>query len=52
MDRAVFAECIQFALMVERGGKTFLQLGHAVSISHPDFMAGAIPVDPSSLNPI
>jgi 2,4-dienoyl-CoA reductase-like NADH-dependent reductase (Old Yellow Enzyme family) len=52
MDRAVFVECIQLALMVERGGKIFLQLGHAGSISHPDFMTGAIPVGPSALNPI
>ncbi|MBD0256595.1 MAG: alkene reductase [Cytophagales bacterium] len=33
------------------GGKIFLQLGHAGSISHPDFMDGEIPVGPSAVNP-
>jgi N-ethylmaleimide reductase len=33
------------------GGKVFLQLGHAGSISHPDFNDGEIPVGPSDVNP-
>jgi N-ethylmaleimide reductase len=33
------------------GGKIFLQLGHAGSISHPHFNDGAIPVGPSAVNP-
>ncbi len=33
------------------GGKIFLQLGHAGSLSHPHFNDGEIPVGPSAVNP-
>ncbi len=35
----------------KRGGKIFLQLGHAGALSHPDFYDGELPVGPSAVNP-
>ncbi|WP_262906266.1 alkene reductase [Hymenobacter terricola] len=34
-----------------QGGHIFLQLGHAGSLSHPEFLDGDVPVAPSAVNP-
>jgi N-ethylmaleimide reductase len=35
----------------ENGGRIFLQIAHAGSISHPDLHGGELPVAPSAVNP-
>jgi N-ethylmaleimide reductase len=35
----------------QRGGKIFLQLWHTGRMSHPDMLAGALPVAPSAVRP-
>lgn len=36
----------------ERGGRIFAQLWHVGAVSHPDLLAGSVPLAPSAINPM